>query len=140
MTREHYGSNFVSPSAGPGTVRVPVNTIDGIMRAEGLARVDFVKMDVEGYEYQALQGAIETFRNSDPVLLVEITDNHPGWKNRRDSSPEQIAGLPEPLGYPWGVFDDDGRFFTSANRDGARMACSYHNYVFARDLERVAFD
>jgi FkbM family methyltransferase len=36
-----------------------------------LPRVDFIKLDVEGMELEALQGAEKTIKNSHPVLLVE---------------------------------------------------------------------
>jgi Methyltransferase FkbM domain len=36
-----------------------------------LPRVDFIKLDVEGMELEALQGAEKTIKSSRPVLLVE---------------------------------------------------------------------
>jgi len=41
-----------------------------------LARVSFVKIDVEGHEEAVLQGAMETIRQSRPVLLIEIEERH----------------------------------------------------------------
>jgi FkbM family methyltransferase len=37
-----------------------------------LQQVDFIKLDVEGAEAEALEGAVETINASHPVLLVEI--------------------------------------------------------------------
>jgi FkbM family methyltransferase len=49
---------------------VPVTTIDAMGTSPAL-----IKIDVEGYEYPCLQGAIETIRRSQPVLLIEFTEN-----------------------------------------------------------------
>ena len=46
----------------------PVRTIDSL----GLHSVDFVKMDLEGCELAALQGAEQTIRACKPVLMLEI--------------------------------------------------------------------
>ena len=54
---------------------ITLTTLDAYMKKAGNKRVDFVKMDVEGYEYFALQGARETIlANPDVVLLLECTE------------------------------------------------------------------
>ena len=42
-----------------------------------LPRVDFIKLDVEGMELEALEGADKTIRRSHPVLLVETIKSNP---------------------------------------------------------------
>jgi len=37
----------------------------------GLADVDFIKIDCEGYEENVLRGAIETIKRDRPVIIVE---------------------------------------------------------------------
>lgn len=37
--------------------------------------VDFIKIDVEGYEYNLLLGARETLKKHSPVIFIEIFDN-----------------------------------------------------------------
>ena len=39
--------------------------------------VDFLKIDVEDYEYYALLGAIETIKKYKPIILIEMHDNNP---------------------------------------------------------------
>lgn len=51
--------------AGP---KVQVVTIDGFLQLE---RCDFIKIDVEGMEMQALEGASETIARFRPFMLVE---------------------------------------------------------------------
>ena len=45
---------------------IEVKTLDDFQ-----IKPDFIKIDVEGFEYQVLLGAEETIRNSRPILLVE---------------------------------------------------------------------
>jgi FkbM family methyltransferase len=49
------------------TVTVCTTAIDEY----NLPRVDFIKLDVEGMELEALEGADKTIKNSRPILLVE---------------------------------------------------------------------
>ena len=38
--------------------------------------VDFIKIDVEGYELDVVKGGIETLRKNDPVIIVEQKEKH----------------------------------------------------------------
>ena len=73
--------SFVDPSnAGANSVvlgrqvrtkiRVPVTTIDLIVSELHLDRVDFIKMDIEGAEKQAMQGGTATIRHFHPRMAI----------------------------------------------------------------------
>jgi len=47
-------------------------TLDSIMAERGVKRVDFIKMDVDGYECQVLGGMLETLKNFKPPVLMEF--------------------------------------------------------------------
>lgn len=49
---------------------LPVTTIDRVVADLKLARVDFIKMDIEGSEVPALRGAVETLRRFKPRIAV----------------------------------------------------------------------
>jgi FkbM family methyltransferase len=51
---------------------IPAITIDGFVSDQGLARVDFIRMDIEGAEALALKGAATTLEAFEPNLLLEI--------------------------------------------------------------------
>ncbi|MCU0647907.1 MAG: FkbM family methyltransferase [Gemmatimonadaceae bacterium] len=50
--------------------RVQTITLDDYVVAQGLERVDFIKMDIEGAEVMALEGARQTIRHFRPRLAI----------------------------------------------------------------------
>lgn len=50
-------------------LKVPCTTIDTVV---GNGRCDFIKMDIEGAEWQALHGAVETIKRCKPKLAISI--------------------------------------------------------------------
>ncbi|MEO7311358.1 MAG: FkbM family methyltransferase [Chitinophagaceae bacterium] len=60
-------------------------SIDDLVREKGIDKVDFIKMDIEGAEPMALQGAIETIKKFRPQLAIAIYHsiddfvNIPNW-------------------------------------------------------------
>jgi FkbM family methyltransferase len=50
---------------GEGGIPVPMKTIDGLD-----ARVDFIKIDTEGYEANIIKGAMETIRKWKPIIAM----------------------------------------------------------------------
>jgi FkbM family methyltransferase len=60
----------------------------------GFKEVDLIKIDVEGHEWEAIQGGIETIRRERPVLFIEIEQRHLG-----DRKIDDIINLICGLGY-----------------------------------------
>ena len=61
---------------GEGVIGMTGITIDTLVRALGL-RPTFVKIDVEGAEHFVLQGMLNTLREYQPTLMLEL---HPYWQ------------------------------------------------------------
>lgn len=59
--------------------RVPLTTIDRLVTELKLDKVDFVKMDIEGAEVNAVRGARETLRRFRPRLALSVyhQEDHP---------------------------------------------------------------
>lgn len=75
--------SHVSANAGEGVV-VEMTSIDVVVQEYGLPRVDFIKLDVEGSELFALQGAIETISQQRPKLAISVYHK-----------PEDLYSLPQ---------------------------------------------
>ena len=73
-------------------ISVPVCTIDSFVESQGLDHVDFIKMDIEGLEPEALAGARETIRRFHPKLAICIYHNSEHFY----SIPEQICSYGKP--------------------------------------------
>jgi len=53
-------------------VRIPVTTIDALMAAHALPRLDLVKVDVEGFETEVLDGAAGAIARHRPAFILEF--------------------------------------------------------------------
>ena len=52
--------------------KLPLTTIDRIVKELGLSQVNFIKMDIQGSERQALAGAAETIRRFHPGMAISV--------------------------------------------------------------------
>lgn len=56
-------------------VEVDADTLDSILHAYGIEKVDWIKIDVEGAEFEVLKGAVHTLStNGNTRLLIEVHD------------------------------------------------------------------
>jgi FkbM family methyltransferase len=63
-------------------ITVACQSIDGLV-AQGYQKPDIIKIDVEGAEYDVLQGAADTIRNYHPNILLATHDCHmPGVQDK----------------------------------------------------------
>lgn len=70
---ENLGASGVNEFAtDPDAHEVRTVSIDGIVEAAELERVDFIKIDIEGWELKALKGARSTLKRFRPKLLIEF--------------------------------------------------------------------
>jgi FkbM family methyltransferase len=75
---DNAGMSYVREGVG-----VRMNTIDSL----GLDRLDFIKIDVEGFEPNVLEGAAETISRCRPVMFIEV--NREALK-RNGYTPEDV--------------------------------------------------
>jgi len=63
-------SFIIHRSGGSETKKLPLTTIDKLVAELKLERVDYIKMDIEGAEQRALQGARETLAKYHPRMAL----------------------------------------------------------------------
>jgi FkbM family methyltransferase len=63
--------NAIGGASG-GTLQVQAVTLDQMAAAHGWNDVDFVKLDVEGHEIEALRGGAKFFDSSSPLVMLEV--------------------------------------------------------------------
>jgi FkbM family methyltransferase len=56
---------------GSRSIRVPMQSIDAFVTSRGIQHIDLVKVDVEGYDGQVVNGAVHSLRLHKPILLIE---------------------------------------------------------------------
>lgn len=78
FARNNRSGGFVSDktSASTGHIieKISINTLDDTVRQLKLTGVDFIKIDVEGFEAHVIKGAQETLSSYRPVVALEL--NH----------------------------------------------------------------
>ena len=63
--------------------RVPTLTLDTFVKKKRIKSIDLLKVDIDGSEYEFLQGAKVTLKeNKIKVILIEINDKKKNYKNK----------------------------------------------------------
>lgn len=71
-------------SRWPGEIiEVPVKKMDDLLNDLGITQVDFIRMDVEGYENHVIEGLQDTLRKSKPLIHMEVHVKIMGKENTK---------------------------------------------------------
>ena len=70
----HMGAAHISAGKEENVVAVPTVTLDSFLIQEKVDSVDFIKIDVEGYEKNVLLGAADSLRRFRPKMYIEINE------------------------------------------------------------------
>jgi FkbM family methyltransferase len=101
-------------------VPVEVKTLDSLCEQNGLGRLDFVKIDVEGAELQVLEGGEEAIAKWRPAILLEIEARHIA---RYGGAAAEIVTWLARRGYAMYVWQDGWR-------RAAAISPEQRNYLF----------
>lgn len=103
------------------TLEVPIYTVDRVCELREISRVDFMKVDVEGFEPEVLKGAESTIARHRPTLLLEIEDRH---LDKYGKSATDVAGSLIERGYDMHVWHRAGW------RRTEKVSTQRRNYLF----------
>ena len=77
-------TNATKDSIPEGAIKINTTTIDQLVEDLGLAKVDYIKGDLESFELEVLQGAARTIRNHKPKIAFTTYHQGNSWKEIRD--------------------------------------------------------
>jgi FkbM family methyltransferase len=69
------GGNRISPVQSASGKKIAITTLDKFTKEHTIQKIDFIKIDVEGYEYHVLSGAEETIKKHRPAFFIELVDD-----------------------------------------------------------------
>ena len=73
-----------------------------------LDKIDFIKIDTEGYEYEIILGMKKFLKKNDPIFLIEIEKKH-------NKEFEKFFLLMKNLGYKVCIFDNKEKFLKNVD-------------------------
>lgn len=111
-TRGHAVSYSLNNDEGADTVSEPIETttIDAVMAEEGLDRLDFVKLDIEGAEERALRGAANSIEQHKPIVMFEVLEY-------------AAQSTDAPIDGAWRFLAERGYTFSYVDRSGVLHPC-----------------
>lgn len=106
MNDNNVGASVVDILKSEGSSEIRTVSIDGLVEDSkgAIATVDFIKLDVEGWELKALQGAKESIEKFHPKLLIEI--NSARLKDH-GHTPLEIYDFLAGVGYKFSIVQPD---------------------------------
>jgi FkbM family methyltransferase len=97
MTTLLGASNFlVTKTSSVATTQVWCNTLDNFVEQNRIARIDLIKVDIEGGEYDFLLGARRSIARFKPLLVLELNDE---LLRRSEASIGAVLSLMRGLSY-----------------------------------------
>jgi len=126
ISEEHHGDHRIFDSFdGRRSVEIETVAIDDFM-PQG-ASVDFIKMDIQGAEYSALQGMERTIKNSGPLIM--LCEFSPALLRKAGSSPMEFLKKLETLGFALRYLDEDKNSIVRAGAAELLGKCKGKDYL-----------
>ena len=97
---------------------IPTMLIDDL----NLPGCDLIQLDLEGYEFYALQGGIETIKKYNPVIVIETV-----WSERYGITLHQVENWLKNLGYLGVVTFDANKVYIHQGKNSKTLSHSMFN-------------
>lgn len=103
---ENIGANRVSEEKNGNSQmkQVMTATIDGIANDAQLDRLNFIKIDCEGWEFKILKGAKNVLENLKPILMIEMNE---GALKEQGATYKDIYDYLLEMNYSWRIIQPD---------------------------------
>lgn len=127
-------STQTQASAGHVVEKVVIRKVDEFVKSMNLTNIDFIKIDVEGFEGHVLRGATDMLQKNKPVVVLEL--NH--WclnAFQRTSIPDFFDLLRSIFPVLLAV---DGSNYLNLNDEGESYHVMYHHIIHNRFRDIVA--
>ena len=119
-------SDGVGPDGGGTAELVPVTTLDRWAAENGVARIDFLKVDIEGGEYRMFRGAQGVLK-SNPNMLI-LFESEADWCTRAGCRQQDTFDLLTAHGFGLFAWDKASRRWATDPRSllkaGMVWACA----------------
>lgn len=131
ITTDFHCSNYLTQSDSVvNHMRVESVTIDSFVQKNDISKIDFIKIDIEGHEYQVLKGALESIKKFRPIILVEIVEKDPNFSDNKFEDPKKSISLLLDFDYQYYIIDDNSILIHKDNIGNGCFNNLYHNYIF----------
>lgn len=90
--------DIVMDSDNSRTVNVPIRTVDSLVEEYAVDRLEMLHIDVQGFEYDALRGCVETIR-ANKLRFVFISTHHYVFSNNPNTHQECLDFVVNHGGY-----------------------------------------
>lgn len=90
------GGNRIVANPNASAKKIKVDTLDSWVEKNNIKKCDLIKIDVEGYEMNVLEGGLATINKYHPILFIELDDNNLKLQN---SSAIELVSLLLKCGY-----------------------------------------
>lgn len=101
--KAHSGGNFLLKGGKKDSISVRATTLEKFVAEKNITKIDFIKMDVEGFEINVIKGGMEILKRLKPMFYIEVNDS---TLKRQGQTPEQLLALLKEIGYKIESFPD----------------------------------
>jgi hypothetical protein len=126
-------STQTQASAGHMIEKIAIHKLDELVSAMNLAKIDFIKIDVEGFEGHVLRGAKEIMRIHKPIVVLEL--NHWCLNAFQRTSVPDFLDLLRSL-FPVLLAVDQSNYL-NLHDEGERYAVMYHHIIHNRFMNVI---
>lgn len=92
---------------------IGMTTLDNFVQRNKIAKIDFIKCDVEGFELNVFKGARKSIKKFRPIVFAEVEERH---TQKYGIKPQQVYNFFKKLGYDCYSIPIKNRNITKTNK------------------------